>query len=182
MVIFDRYSFKKRSYKSEKVREEREIIMTFDEKIIEEITSKAVKKAIAEMEQAEDKTVETSIGQITLTSAEMDEDSSMNLYINISEVSDTWKEIIDKAIETGKLAHEESKRYGWTWSNAGVDTLTRLYVTIKSDWKVKTGLEVYFQDKEKDYLFGTVYFHVNIADDAALKEIIVASIREKLFQ
>ena len=72
MVIFDRYSFKKRIYKSEKVREEREIIMTFDEKIIEEITSKAVKKAIAEMEQAEDKTVETSMGQITLISAEMD--------------------------------------------------------------------------------------------------------------
>ena len=156
--------------------------MVVDGKIIEEITSKAVKKAVAEMEQAENKTVETFVGQITLTSAEMDEDSPMEFYIDISEMSDTWKEVINKAIETAKLAHEEALKYGWTWSDAGVDISTRLHVTIKSDWKIKTRLDVYFQDKEKDYMFGTVYFHVHITDDIALKEIIVQAIRNKLFQ
>lgn len=53
---------------------------------------------------------------------------------------------------------------------------------INPEWKIRTGLEVYFQDKEKDYLFGTVYFKVNITDDVALKEIIVDAIRSRLFQ
>lgn len=49
-------------------------------------------------------------------------------------------------------------------------------------WKVSIRLEVYYEDKEKDYMFGTVYFKVNIADDVALKEIIVDAIRSRLFQ
>lgn len=156
--------------------------MVVDGKIIEEITSKAIKKAIAEMEQADSKTMETSVGQVTLTSAEMNEDSTMEFYINVSEMSDTWKEVINKAIETAKLAHEEALKYGWTWSDAGVNTSIRLHVTIKPDWKIKTRLDVYFQDKEKDYMFGTVYFHINTIDDITLKEIIVDAIRNKLFQ
>lgn len=32
------------------------------------------------------------------------------------------------------------------------------------------------------YMFGTVYFKVNIADDVALKEIIVDAIRSRLSQ
>lgn len=118
--------------------------MVVDGKIIEEITSKAIKKAIAEMEQADSKTMETSVGQVTLTSAEMNEDSTMEFYINVSEMSDTWKEVINKAIETAKLAHEEALKYGWTWSDAGVNTSIRLHVTIKPDWKIKTRLDVYF--------------------------------------
>lgn len=156
--------------------------MVVEEKIIEKITNRAVKKAVAEMEQVKSKAVSTPVGQITLASAEMDESTSLELYINVSEMSDTWKEAINKAIEAGKLAHEESKRYGWAWSNAGVTTLTRLHIIINPAWKVSTSLEVYYQDKEKDYLFGTVYFDINIDDAIALKEIIVDVIRDKLFQ
>ena len=133
-----------------KVREERKIIMVVDGKIIEEITSKAVKNAIAEMEQVKPKTVLTTLGEFIPTSAEIDKDRTIDFYIKVdaSEISYEWKDLIDKAIETGKLAHEEAKRYGWTWSNAGVDILPRLRVVINSDWKISTGLEVYYQDKE----------------------------------
>lgn len=54
--------------------------------------------------------------------------------------------------------------------------------TYPGDWKVSIRLEVYYEDKEKDYMFGTVYFKVNIADDVALKEIIVDAIRSRLSQ
>lgn len=133
------------------------------------------------MEQREFKKVNTALGQITLTDVESSETDAIMFYINISEVSDTWKEVIEKAVELGKLSHEEAKKYGWTWSSAGVFASMRLQVVIHPNWKVSTTLEVFYQDKEKDYLFGTVYFDVNIPDDA-LKEIVIDAIRDKLFQ
>ena len=66
--------------------------MVVEEKIIEEITNKAVKKVVAEMEQVKSKAVSTPVGKITLASAEMDESTSLEFYINVPEVSDTWKE------------------------------------------------------------------------------------------
>lgn len=126
--------------------------------------------------------ITTPLGMLEVTSAEMDEDNSMEFYINVSGTCPEWSDAIKQAIETGKLAHEEVKRYGWTWSSAGVDTLTRLHVLINSEWKIRTGLEVYFQDKEKDYLFGTVYFNIHVTNDVELKEIIVDAIRSRLFQ
>lgn len=134
-----------------------------------------------EMEHAKPKKVRTALGSFTPMSAEINKDDTMEFYINIdnSEMSYEWEDLINKAIEAGKLAHEESKRYGWTWSNAGVDILARLHVVINSDWKISTGLEVFYQDKEKDYLFGTVYF-TNVAKDFMMKEIVVNAIRDRL--
>ena len=126
--------------------------------------------------------VNTTLGQINVTSMEMDDLGEMEFYINVSEVSDAWKESIQKAVYVDKCNNEDAHRYGVGWCDAGVNTKIRLYVRISSDWKISTGLEVYYEDKEKDYMFGTVYFKVNIDDDVALKEAIVATIRAKLFQ
>lgn len=62
------------------------------------------------------------------------------------------------------------------------DITNMIDVLINSEWKIRTGLEVYFQDKEKDYLFGTVYFNIHVTNDVELKEIIVDAIRSRLFQ
>lgn len=126
--------------------------------------------------------VNTTLGQINVTSVEMDDLGEMEFYINVSEVSDTWEESIKKAVYVDKFNNEEAQRYGFDWCDAGVNTKTRLYVRISPDWKISTALEVYYEDKERDYMFGTVYFKVNIADDVALKEAIIATIRNKLFQ
>lgn len=126
--------------------------------------------------------VNTPLGQINVTSVEMDDLGEMEFYINVSEVSDTWEESIQKAVYVDKFKNEEAQRYGVNWCDAGVNTKTRLYVRISPDWKISTALEVYYEDKERDYMFGTVYFKVNIADDVALKETIIALIRNKLFQ
>lgn len=126
--------------------------------------------------------VNTTLGQINVTSVEMDDLGEMEFYINVSEVSDTWEESIKKAVYVDKFNNEEAQRYGVDWCDAGVNTKTRLYVRISPDWKISTALEVYYEDKESDYMFGTVYFKVNISDDVALKEAIIATIRNKLFQ
>ena len=162
---------------------ERKIIMrSEDQRIIEEITNKAVKNALAEMEQAKPKPITTTLGYMNVTSAEIDKSSGMEFYINVSEVSDAWIEVIQKAVYIDRFHNKEANRYGADWCDAGVNTLIRLHVTINPDWKVSIRLEVYYEDKEKDYMFGTVYFKVNIADDVALKEIIVDAIRSRLSQ
>ena len=149
-----------------------------NQRIIEEITNKAVKNALAEMEQAKPKPITTTLGYMNVTSAEIDKSSGMEFYINVSEVSDAWIEVIQRAVYIDKFNNKEAA----DWCDAGVNTLTRLHVTINPDWKVSIRLEVFYEDKEKDYMFGTVYFKVNIADDVALKEIIVDAIRSKLSQ
>lgn len=153
-----------------------------DQRIIEEITNKAVKNALAEMEQAKPKPITTTLGYMNVTSAEIDKSSGMEFYINVLEVSDAWIEVIQRAVYIDRFNNKEANRYGTDWCDAGVNTLTRLHVTINPDWKVSIRLEVYYEYKEKDYMFGTVYFKVNIADDVALKEIIVDAIRSRLFQ
>ena len=56
--------------------------------------------------------ITTPLGLLEVTSAEMDEDNSMEFYINVSGTCSEWSDAIKQAIETGKLAHEEVKRYG----------------------------------------------------------------------
>ena len=126
--------------------------------------------------------VSTTLGQINVTSMEMDDLGEMEFYINVSEISDAWKESIQRAVYVDKFNNEDAQRYGVAWCDAGVNPKPRLYVRISPDWKISTALEVYYEDKERDYMFGTVYFKVNIADDVALKETIIATIRNKLFQ
>ena len=43
-----------------------------DQRIIEEITNKAVKNALAEMEQAKPKPITTTLGYMNVTTAEID--------------------------------------------------------------------------------------------------------------
>ena len=51
-----------------------------DQRIIEEITNKAVKNALAEMEQAKPKPITTTLGYMNVTSAEIDKSSGMEFY------------------------------------------------------------------------------------------------------
>ena len=97
-----------------------------DQRIIEEITNKAVKNALAEMEQAKPKPITTTLGYMNVTSAEIDKSSGMEFYINVSEVSNAWIEVIQRAVYIDKFNNKEANRYGTDWCDAGVNTLTRL--------------------------------------------------------
>lgn len=122
----------------------------------------------------------TSLGFFPITSVEMDEDSSIQFYINLdssvidSECRDTIRNCI--------ASQDKAKCIGWTWNNAKIELSMRLHVIIDSNWNVSSSkLEVCYQDKEQKDISGKLSF-VNIVREYTLKTIIADTIRAKLFQ
>ena len=122
----------------------------------------------------------TSLGFFPITSVEMDEDSSIQFYINLdsSVINPECRDTIRNCIES----QDKAKRIGWTWNNAKIELSMRLHVIIDSNWNVSSSkLEVCYQDKEQKDISGKLSF-VNIVREHTLKEIIADVIRARLLQ
>ena len=122
----------------------------------------------------------TSLGFFPITSAEINEGSSMEFYINLdsSVIDPECRYTIGNCIES----QDKAKRMGWTWNNAKIELSMRLHVIIDSNWNVLSSkLEVCYQDKEQKDISGKLSF-VNIVREHTLKTIIADTIRAKLFQ
>ena len=126
------------------------------------------------------KKVITSLGFFPITSAEINEGSSIQFYINLdsSVIDPECRYTIGNCIES----QDKAKRMGWTWNNAKIELSMRLHVIIDSNWNVLSSkLEVCYQDKEQKDISGKLSF-VNIVREHTLKTIIADTIRAKLFQ
>ena len=122
----------------------------------------------------------TSLGFFPITSAEINEDSSIQFYINLdsSVIDYECRDTIGNCIES----QDKAKRIGWTWNNAKIELSMRLHVIIDSNWNVSSSkLEVHYQDKEQNDISGKLFF-VNIVRENTLKEIIADVIRARLLQ
>lgn len=122
----------------------------------------------------------TSLGFFPITSAEINEGSSIQFYINLdsSVIDPECRYTIGNCIES----QDKAKRMGWTWNNAKIELSMRLHVIIDSNWNVLSSkLEVCYQDKEQKDISGKLSF-VNIVREHTLKTIIADTIRSKLFQ
>ena len=122
----------------------------------------------------------TSLGFFPITSAEINEDSSIQFYINLdsSVIDYECRDTIGNCIES----QDKAKRMGWTWNNAKIELSMRLHVIIDSNWNVSSSkLEVCYQDKEQNDISGKLSF-VNIVREHTLKEIIAYVIRARLLQ
>lgn len=122
----------------------------------------------------------TSLGFFPITSAEINEDSSIQFYINLdsSVIDPECRYTIGNCIES----QDKAKRIGWTWNNAKIKLSMRLHVIIDSNWNVLSSkLEVCYQDKEQKDISGKLSF-VNIVREYTLKTIIADTIRARLFQ
>ena len=122
----------------------------------------------------------TSLGFFPITSAEINEDSSIQFYINLdsSVIDYECRDTIGNCIES----QDKAKRMGWTWNNAKIELSMRLHVIIDSNWNVSSSkLEVCYQDKEQNDISGKLSF-VNIVREHTLKEIIADVIRARLLQ
>lgn len=51
------------------------------------------------------------LGYMNVTSAEIDKSSGMEFYINVSEVSDAWIEVIQRAVYIDKFNNKEAKQH-----------------------------------------------------------------------
>ena len=122
----------------------------------------------------------TSLGFFPITSVEINEDSSIQFYINLdsSVIDYECRDTIGNCIES----QDKAKRMGWTWHNAKIELSMRLHVIIDSNWNVSSSkLEVCYQDKEQKDISGKLFF-VNILRENTLKEIIADVIRARLLQ
>ena len=122
----------------------------------------------------------TSLGFFPITSVEINEDSSIQFYINLdsSVIDYECRDTIGNCIES----QDKAKRIGWTWNNAKIELSMRLHVIIDSNWNVSSSkLEVHYQDKEQNDISGKLSF-VNIVRENTLKEIIADVIRARLLQ
>ena len=122
----------------------------------------------------------TSLGFFPITSAEINEGSSIQFYINLdsSVIDYECRDTIGNCIES----QDKAKRMGWTWNNAKIELSMRLHVIIDSNWNVSSSkLEVCYQDKEQKDISGKLSF-VNIVREHTLKEIIADVIRARLLQ
>ena len=122
----------------------------------------------------------TSLGFFPITSAEINEGSSIQFCINLdsSVIDYECRYTIGNCIES----QDKAKRIGWTWNNAKIELSMRLHVIIDSNWNVSSSkLEVHYQDKEQNDISGKLFF-VNIVREHTLKEIIADVIRARLLQ
>ena len=122
----------------------------------------------------------TSLGFFPITSAEINEGSSIQFYINLdsSVIDYECRDTIGNCIES----QDKAKRIGWTWNNAKIELSMCLHVIIDSNWNVSSSkLEVHYQDKEQNDISGKLSF-VNIVREHTLKEIIADVIRARLLQ
>lgn len=141
---------------------------------------KRCKVTRAETKATMPKKLITSLGFFSITSVEINEDSSIQFYINLdsSVIDPECRDTIRNCIES----QDKAKRMGWTWHNARVELSMRLHVIIDSNWNVLSSkLEVCYQDKEQKDISGKLSF-VNIVREYTLKTIIADAIRAKLFQ
>lgn len=145
-----------------------------------ESNMKRCKITRAETKATMPKKLITSLGFFPITSVEINEDSSIQFYINLdsSVIDPECRYTIGNCIES----QDKAKRIGWTWNNAKIELSMRLHVIIDSNWNVSSSkLEVCYQDKEQKDISGKLSF-VNIVREYTLKTIIADTIRAKLFQ
>lgn len=141
---------------------------------------KRCKVTRAETEATMPKKLITSLGFFPITSAEINEGSSIQFYINLdsSVIDYECRYTIGKCIES----QDKAKCIGWTWNNAKIELSMHLHVIIDSNWNVSSSkLEVHYQDKKQNDISGKLFF-VNIVREYTLKTIIADTIRAKLFQ
>lgn len=99
-----------------------------------ESNMKRCKITRAETKATMPKKLITSLGFFPITSVEINEDSSIQFYINLdsSVIDYECRDTIGNCIES----QDKAKRMGWTWNNAKIELSMRLHVIIDSNWNV----------------------------------------------
>lgn len=116
------------------------------------------------------------LGTINLSKMELLD--SLEIYIDIADLSADLKETVEKAVEDGKCLHEvEDKaymeRFSQKWCDAGVTTTPQLHITLPENGKIQYELYVFIQDLEDEDLCTSVALELDLSEHIAeLKRII----------
>lgn len=103
---------------------------------------------------------------------------SIEMYINIAELSDDLKEEVEKAVEIGKLLFAKKRESymnirNYHWCKSGVKTTPQLHISLEADRKIQYELYVFFEDLENKDLCDSVSIEVDLSEHMQeLKRII----------
>lgn len=126
-----------------------------------------------------------SIGIFDFTKVSLME--TAEVYVDISELSEDLKQDVNQAIEIRKESFFKdwkicAEKYGWKWSDTGVSISPQLHIVFDKDKKITYELAVFFQDKENDDLFDTVYIPIDTMEhQEELKQLIINIFINKFF-
>lgn len=123
------------------------------------------------------------LGTINLSKIELLD--SLEMYIDIADLSVDLKEEVDKAVESGKRLHEvEDKAYmecfNQKWCDEGVITTPQLHIILPENGKIKYELYVFIQDLENEDICTSVALEIDLSEHIAeLKRIIFHALIDK---
>lgn len=125
------------------------------------------------------------IGTFDFTKTELTD--TIEIYVDIVELPEEIKADVDKAVETGKEQYLINWKkcvdlYGYKWSDKGVNLSPQLHIIVNRDGKIEYELAVFYQDKECEDLFDSVYLPIDtVINQTELKKLIVNGIINAIF-
>lgn len=110
---------------------------------------------------------------------------SLEMYIDIADLSADLKEEIEKAVESEKRVYETKnkdymKHLGEKWCDAGVITTPQLHITLPENGKIQYELYVFIQDLEDENLCTSVALEIDLSEHILeLKGVIIYALVNK---
>ena len=126
-----------------------------------------------------------SLGTMDFSNIELT--NSIEIYINIADLSEDLKADVEKAIEREKKIHNtREKRYMdiWkqSWCKEGVKTTPQLHIILPEDGKIQYDLTVFFQDLLDEDLTDSAVLKIDLINHIAeLKKLIIHVLIERFF-
>lgn len=110
---------------------------------------------------------------------------SLEMYIDIADLSSDLKEEIEKAVESEKRVYETKnkdymKHLGEKWCDAGVITTPQLHITLPVNGKIQYELWVFIEDLEDENICTSVALEIDLSEHIAeLKRVIFHALEDK---
>ncbi len=129
------------------------------------------------------RTLETNVGIINLSKREVLEDW-IEMYFEMTSLSEEWKEIISESIEKKKQEWDTKflEEKGTAWSKKGVDIVCESLMVSMHEKEITYKVIVCFEDKENTHLEDDVVIEVDLSKyEAELLPEIKNAVMEKFF-
>lgn len=127
----------------------------------------------------------SNIGTVDFTNVTLMD--TMEIYVDISKLSDTLKNDVDNAISKGKIKFlndykKTADLYKWNWSDKGVATSPQLHIILRKDGNIEYELAIFYEDLENEDLCDSVYITIEeMEHEQELKKLILNAMINKFF-
>ena len=127
------------------------------------------------------------LGVVSISDMEIGLDSSFELYISITDLSDGLKERVIKAVEEGKRQYEVDEkdymeRWKQSWCEAGVTIEPPLHIIFPEDGKFQYNLDIRFTDLEDEDITSSVFLEIDLSTHIEdIKKLVMHAMIDRFF-